>query len=213
MSARDNILGRLRAAQKPFTDVPAIETRHLMRPMTAHTADDLRVAFLESARKLNVRTLHTHDPEAALQYVLEVIGDDPQILSWDVNAIPLRGLDAALAGKGITVAPPRSDNVRVGVTGVEFALASTGSLVVSATKGHNRAVSLLPTVHIAILNSQQILPHFEAYIEHAKANVDTWRKTENHVIITGASRTADIAMELVNGAHGPAELHVVVVDG
>jgi L-lactate utilization protein LutC len=46
-----------------------------------------------------------------------------------------------------------------------------------------------------------------------KTDMDAWRNVENHVIITGASRTADIAMELVNGAHGPAELHLVVVDG
>lgn len=212
MSARERILGRLRAAQQPFTDVQPRETRHMMTPVMAHTSDDLRVAFLESARKLNIRTLHTTDPEAALDYVLDIIGADTHILAWDVNAIPLRGLDEALTGKNITVAPPRSDNVRVGITGVDYALAATGSIVVSATKGHNRAVSLLPTVHIAIMTNQKILPHFEAYIERAKTDLDVWRKTENHAIITGASRTADIAMELVNGAHGPAELHIVIVD-
>jgi L-lactate dehydrogenase complex protein LldG len=70
---------------------------------------------------------------------------------------------------------------------------------------------LLPHVHVAIIRAEQILPHLEAWLNQQSQDLSEFRKVGNHIIITGASRTADIAMELVLGAHGPAHLHVIIV--
>ncbi|MCA9912337.1 MAG: LUD domain-containing protein, partial [Anaerolineae bacterium] len=56
-----------------------------------------------------------------------------------------------------------------------------------------------------------ILPHFEAWIAQQGADAENFRQSGNHVVITGASRTADIGMELVLGAHGPADLHIIIL--
>ncbi|MBK9123782.1 MAG: lactate utilization protein [Chloroflexi bacterium] len=106
----------------------------------------------------------------------------------------------------------RDPSARVGLTGVEAALAGTGSLVVSSGPGKPRFASLLPPVHIAVVRADQILPDVEAWFEQVSASGLThFRESANVVFITGGSRTADIAQELILGAHGPVEVHVVLI--
>ena len=207
MSSRDNILRRLRAAHTPEMDVPLGE-RQVMVPMDGKA---LRDEFIRQVRALSATLVPAADDQEALDAILEVIGEDRAILAWDPADIPLPGLADALQQAGISIAEPRDDSVRVGITGVEAALAATGSLIISAKPGRPRTASLLPYVHIAVLREAQLLPHFEAWIAQQAADTAGFRRIGNHVIITGASRTADIAMELVLGAHGPAQLVVVLL--
>jgi L-lactate dehydrogenase complex protein LldG len=101
---------------------------------------------------------------------------------------------------------------RVGLTGVDAALAATGSLVLSSGDGRARAASLLPPIHIAVVTADQILPDLESWLASSKAAGSApIRRPSNIVVITGPSRTADIAMQLVMGMHGPREVHVVLM--
>lgn len=204
MSSRETILKRLRSAQKPFEDVKPIEERKTV----SAEASDLKASFIKNASALGVKC-YSGDEEGAIEYILAVIGVDKQILAWDLSEIPLKSFGAALHKAEILIASPRSDGVRFGITGVDAALAATGSIVVSTSRTKPRSTSLLPYVHLAVLRASQILPHLEAWISANKATI---AKNPNHIIITGPSRTADIAMELVMGAHGPAELHLVILD-
>jgi len=208
MSAKANILKRLRAAQTPFEDIPAIEKREIVVSMEGV---DLLENFVAKAETLSAHVMQAETEQDALDYILEIIGTDQQVLAWDEGQLPLGALHQALAENNISIADPHDGSIRVGITGVEAALAATGSIVISAREGRPRSVSLLPYVHVAIVQKSQLLPHFEAWIEQQKADLDTYRASGNHVIITGASRTADIGMELVLGAHGPADLHIIIV--
>ena len=207
MNSRDHILRRLRAAPTPDMDV-SIGERRVMVPMDGKS---LRDEFVRQVQALSAEIVQATSEQEALDAILEIIGEDRTILAWDDASIPLAGLADALRQAGIAVAEPRDNRVRVGITGVEAALAATGSLVVSAKPGRARTVSLLPYVHIAVVREAQILPHFEAWIAQQAADTAGFRRIGNHVIITGASRTADIAMELVLGAHGPAQLVVILL--
>jgi L-lactate dehydrogenase complex protein LldG len=209
MSARERILGKLRAASRPFEDVPPVADRRVMSPLEPESAAGM---FVERLKALSAHVLVTADEPEAVAYVLKIIGEDRRVLAWDFAHIPLEPLGAALAAAGIQVADPRDSDVRVGITGVDAALGATGSLVVSARPGRPRTVSLLPHVHIAVVRAAQVLPHMEAWIAQQSADVAAFREVGNHIIISGASRTADIGMELVLGAHGPAELHVILLN-
>ena len=83
--------------------------------------------------------------------------------------------------------------------------------------GRFRAASLLPPIHIAVLNTNQIVPDLESWWAAQKwaaqkaAGLEQTRQHSNIAIITGPSRTADIAMQLVMGMHGPRELHLVLL--
>ena len=210
MSSRDNILKKLRAAQQPFADVEPIAKRRVVHPID-DAPDVLLAQFVSQAEALKAHVIQPEDAETALDYILNVLGDDKHVLAWDFEHIPLHGLDAALQQRDITVADARAGDVRVGITGVDCALAATGSIVVSAQPGKPRTVSLLPLVHIAVLKKSQIMSHLEAWVASHNGDFDAFRQRGNTTIITGASRTADIAMELVLGAHGPAELHLMIM--
>jgi L-lactate dehydrogenase complex protein LldG len=99
------------------------------------------------------------------------------------------------------------DQAAVGLTGAEYGLADTGTLVVmSAVEA--RLASLLPPVHIAVLEGARILSGLDELLTLLPQPAGL---TASMVLITGPSRTADIEQILVRGVHGPGELHVVII--
>ncbi|RKS78377.1 L-lactate dehydrogenase complex protein LldG [Haloarcula quadrata] len=96
-----------------------------------------------------------------------------------------------------------------GVTGAELGVGDYGSLVLSMTEQASELVSLFVERHVAILYEEDIQPDMDA----AVAELDE-RFTETNgsaIIATGPSATADMGA-LVKGAHGPKEVHVIVVE-
>jgi L-lactate dehydrogenase complex protein LldG len=211
-SARDRILGKLRAAQQPFKELPpAPPHRYMSRPKDVSAAA-LRARFTDELKKLSCIPSEHADAESALDYILGVVGEDKSVIGWDFAAIPLKGLKEALDKRGIAIAHHRDDKVRVGITGADAAFASTGSLMMTSGAGKPRTASLLPLVHIAVITASQILPDFDTWIEQRRAEgIDSFNRAANNYIISGSSRTADIAMESVIGVHGPGEVHAVIL--
>jgi len=211
MSSRNNILKRLRQAQKPFNDVSERKERLHVKPMSENQ-DEWKHMFIERLHALSATVHQVSDDEGAIEVILDIVGDDLQILAWDFEHIPVQGLELALDNKQVKIADHTDATVRVGITGVDAALVATGSLIVTASGKKPRHVSLLPYVHVAIVRTNQLVPHLEAWMDEQRENPQAFRDMGNVNIITGASRTADIGMELVLGAHGPADLQVILID-
>jgi L-lactate utilization protein LutC len=74
-------------------------------------------------------------------------------------------------------------------------------------EGNPLQASLLPEIHIAVLRTSDILPSLADAM-----TLLVMRQARAAVVITGPSRTADIEMSLTIGMHGPAEIHVFLVD-
>ena len=99
------------------------------------------------------------------------------------------------------------ENMQAGVTGCEFLIARTGSVVVSSASESGRQMNVFPPVHIVLAHISQLVDYPEdafteiqyKYAEGLPSSVST---------ITGPSRTADIEKTLVLGAHGPKEFLV-----
>lgn len=212
MSSRDAILNRLREAQQPFTDIPPLTERRRMVPLDDLSPAALLERFMQEAAKLNC-LVQAGPPAAITDQIIALIGEDRMILSSDLAHVPLPMLGAALDSRGIRISPdPTADGVRVGITGADAALAATGSLILSSGAGKPRAVSLLPDVHIAIITPAQILPDFETWTaQQGVASTSAYSSPANTVVISGPSKTADIAQELIQGAHGPRALHIFIV--
>lgn len=101
----------------------------------------------------------------------------------------------------------------VGISGVDYLVAETGSVIVLSRSSDPRSVSLLPPVHIAVAQRSQIVPDlfdlFDRLTPTAASPADIPACIS---VITGPSKTGDIELRLVTGVHGPGEIHVVLID-
>jgi L-lactate dehydrogenase complex protein LldG len=100
-----------------------------------------------------------------------------------------------------------SYDVDAGVTDVFRAVAETGTLAVRGSRTHGRAVSLVPMLHVAVVERWQIVPD----LLDLMTRLTTDGTGPGTVLITGPSKTADIEMNLVVGVHGPGAVHILLV--
>lgn len=91
-----------------------------------------------------------------------------------------------------------------GVSRASYALAATGSVVFSSS-AEPRAASVLPEVHVTIVEPQTILPDLEALFATLGRELPSAL-----AIVTGPSASADIGQRHLVGVHGPGEVHVVL---
>jgi L-lactate utilization protein LutC len=99
----------------------------------------------------------------------------------------------------------------IGISGVDYLVAETGTVVLHAGPDQPRSLSLLPPVHVAIAERKQLVADL----------FDLFRSSNNDrsgtlpaciTFITGPSKTGDIELRLVTGVHGPGEIHVIMID-
>lgn len=212
--SREQILSRLRAAQPDLGIIEAVEEHLPVVPLADISSQGLFNCFVERAEALDSAVHLPASEVEAIQVVLALIGGDRRVLSWAFERIPLPGFAAALDEQGIQVSTGRDASVRVGITGADAALAATGSLVLLSGAGKPRLASLLPPVHVAVLHQDQILADLETWvIQLRQGGIDAFREIASAMIVSGPSRTADIAMQLILGMHGPGELHIVMLKG
>jgi L-lactate dehydrogenase complex protein LldG len=102
-------------------------------------------------------------------------------------------------------------DIAVGITGVDYALAETGTLVLASGNSRGRGLSLAPRHHIALLPRERILPSLDQFLDLYPEGEKFISQGSAVTFISGASRTADIELNLVLGAHGPKELSVITL--
>jgi L-lactate dehydrogenase complex protein LldG len=152
-----------------------------------------------------------------------------RLVSWDPAAL---GFDPApaLVREGLAVSSVQAGEeneaarerhrseaaaAQIGVTGADFVLAETGTLILLSGTGRPRSTSLLPDVHVAVFGRDRLLETLEQVGVMLEAlHVDSDRFMSGAMInfITGPSRTADIELTLTRGVHGPKEVHAVFVE-
>jgi len=95
----------------------------------------------------------------------------------------------------------------MGISGVNFAAASTGTIAVVTNEGNGRLTTTAPRVHVAVMGMERVVPTLEdlgVMLEVLGRSATGQALTTYTNLITGPRRPGD--------ADGPDELHVVVVD-
>ncbi|MCH2124946.1 MAG: LutB/LldF family L-lactate oxidation iron-sulfur protein [Pirellulaceae bacterium] len=95
----------------------------------------------------------------------------------------------------------------IGITGVNFAIAETGSIVLISNEGNARLTTSLPRIHIAIMGMEKVIPRLQdlPYFLKVLARAATGQKQSVYAsIVTGARRAEEI--------DGPEEFHLIILD-
>jgi len=195
VTARDDILGRVRAA---LVDAPEAPTAALPR-RTPDPSVDVVALFCERVADYRA-VVERCTPEQVDARIRAALPDAARVvvppdLDLDVaGAVPDDGLSAA-----------DLDALDAVVTRARVGIAETGTIVLDHGPGQGRrAISLVPDRHVCVVEASQVV----ADVPDAVALLDASRPL---TWISGPSATSDIELDRVEGVHGPRLLHVIVV--
>ena len=201
--AREEIMNKLKSAVHSVPEKPDFE-----QPIY-HSVDlPLELAFKENLEKVN-GFVHLFSSEKELFQALKefLTPRQKENIFCSEDEICKQLIVYGIQFQQSSELPKNTD---VGITGCEFLIAHTGSVMVSSAQKGGRQMFVYPPVHIVIARKNQMV----GYLEEAYAGIHQ-KYNDNFpsqiALITGPSRTADIEKTLVLGAHGPKELRVFIV--
>ncbi len=146
--------------------------------------------------------------------LLAQLGLQDKFRAWGMSVAvwPPGGMEALPAERGRAFRE-QCFGAGLGITGVNFALAETGSLVLSSASEGSQLASLAPPIHIALYRPTQVVGALEEVLEQLSLSrtSDPESAGRSVVFITGTSRTADIEQILIRGVHGPREVHAILI--
>jgi L-lactate dehydrogenase complex protein LldG len=210
VSARADVLGRVRAALGPAPAVPEVPRAYRAAGDGAPAGDPAVVArFCERAAEYRavVRLLERSGADDAVLAACARRGARrlavPPALGHHVEGIELVPDDPPLP-------PQELDRLDGVLTGSALAIAETGTVVLDGgARSGRRALTLVPDFHVCLVDAERIVagvPDAVAALAPAAA------EGRPLTLISGPSATSDIELERVEGVHGPRDLVILVLE-
>ncbi len=207
-TTREKVLKNIRHAliepsENPFSQV------EFDSPVHAPIQDLPDVTFATEFAKAGGSFVFCDSPADMVDKVRRVFDDKLWEQAW-CNDEPL---SAMLRHAGIKVKKANDDTgeMRVAITGCEYLIARTGSIMVSSRLNSGRRMHAYPEVHVVIAFTSQVVNDIQDALEKVRIRYNG-RLPSQISLLTGPSRSADIEKTLVMGAHGPKELFVFMAD-
>jgi L-lactate dehydrogenase complex protein LldG len=199
--------------------------------------------LIEMAQPINLKVAVLKDQAAVVAAIADFVGKkDPEwgekksIAVWQHPLLEGLNLSETLAPQGVPIyvtelgeseaggasGEKARENLRqhvidayIGITSADYCMADTATLVMRTRPGQARSVSLVPSIHIAVIYLDQII--FDLKELYALLQWDPEAQKEGltncMTFISGPSKTADVEATMVHGAHGPREVFVYVISG
>ena len=190
--------------------------------------------MIDMGHTINTAVVAVKSETDIIAYISNIIddrnaewGEEKSIVAWNHPLVNSLGLANAMEPLGIPVYTLQSDSsaekeavfrrqaetALVGVTSADFGIAETATLTMKTRAGQPLHVSLLPSIHIAVIRLEQILENLKELYTLLKWDPRQQDEGLTHTMtfISGPSKTADIEATLVHGAHGPRELVIFVL--
>ena len=104
-------------------------------------------------------------------------------------------------------------SANIGITHVYAGIAETATVVQPCCPKCGRSVSLLPSVHVVIIDASTIVPAMRDVLARMEADRTAGKDLASQtVFISGPSNTADIELVRVEGVHGPTKVTYIIVE-
>ncbi len=196
---------------------------------------DLLDRITETGKMLNMVVISAKDTVSMTTAIAEIAaaensewGEKKSVVAWNHPLVESLDLFTALEPLNIPVHFPNSmtgtdrqakfrmhaESALIGITSADYCVAETATMTMKSRMGRPRCVSLLPSIHIAIIRLDQILSTLKELYMLLKWDPDEQSEglSDCLTFITGPSKTADIEATLVQGAHGPRALYLFVLN-
>jgi L-lactate dehydrogenase complex protein LldG len=188
--------------------------------------------LIDESIPLNLKVIPVPTVADAAQSIVDLTldrtpewSDAKSLVAWRHPLIDSLNLPDRLKSCGIPVYVPDFESVDfkqfrllaqtalIGVTSADYCIAESASLILKNRSGQPGMVSLLPSIHVAVITEDQLLDSLAKCYALIKQGVDA--ETEGMIgcmtLISGPSKTADIEAVMVHGAHGPREMIIFVI--
>ena len=211
------------------------DTRATLERIKNRTAEDrkkLLEILMEAAEPINLKVMPANDVGSVATAISELVrekdpewGDPKSVAAWQHPLIESLNLPDALSEQGVPVFfsdvnAPEGETLRqriidsyIGITSADFCMADSATLVMRTRPGQARTVSLLPSIHIAVIELDRIIADLKEL--YALLKWDPQESIEGvtncMTFISGPSKTADIEATMVHGAPGPREVYIFVI--
>jgi len=176
--------------------------------------EDPMARFQQECKTNLMELTITQDSRASAQQIANVLASLPEGEIYVQDAPLLRRMmDAVVTPRTIrwsSQGAPR-EAAQATISLAEALVAQTGSVFVSAACG-GRGISVVAPCHVVFATKSQLVPDLKTALGNASRN-GLLQNNSFACMISGSSRTADIEKILVQGAHGPVRLAVVLQTG
>ena len=211
------------------------ETRAILERIKNRTPEERKKLFAtlnEAAGPINLKVICCEDVHSVTAAIVDLVrtkdpewGHKKSVVAWSHPLVESLNLPAALSEQEVDVfftdlQEPEEEILRrhvidsyIGITAADFCMADTATLVMRTRPGQARSVSLVPAIHIAVIELNQIIADLKELYALLKWDPQMEKEglTNCMTFISGPSKTADIEATMVHGAHGPREVHVFVI--
>lgn len=205
--AKENILKKIREALSHPTPIPFPSSEGNTSVYKAPKQEN-EIEFAEQFTKLQGRFVYCVNHNELINQL--------QVLTQQQDWKKIYCIEPVLQHQFTTILGDKLvqtelNNCDVAITGCEYLVARTGSIVLSAGQVSGRNTSVYAPIHICIAYTHQLVTDVKDALTLIK---DKYQDKLPSLITfaTGPSRTADIEKTLVVGIHGPREVYVFLVD-
>ena len=210
MSARDDVLDRIRSALGPEPEVPPIARDYVVASTLDRALQVERFAERAAEYRATVWRCGVDDIAEAVGAALAEHGAERLVAPGGLpEAWRPYGVEWLEDGRDAPLGVDELDGADGVVTGCALAIADTGTLVLDAgPRQGRRALTLLPDLHVCVVRSEQVVATVPEAIRRLGQAVRTGRRPVT--FISGPSATSDIELRRVEGVHGPRRLEIVL---
>lgn len=207
-TSKEKVLKKIRKAliQKSPVDLSDID---FDSEIYSKTEEPLEITFAQNFSALNGKFIFCENENEFIEAITLLVKEN----NWKNIFCREESIKNTLQKGQI----PFSDNEKdflatdIGITLCEYLIARTGSIMVTSKQVSGRRLVVYPNIHIVVAYTSQLVFNVKDALKGIRTKYGTQIPSMISTI-SGPSRTADIEKTLVQGAHGPKEIFVFLID-